>query len=237
VTEADQNAEKLLRQVIQSHFPSDTIIGEEYGHSEGTSGWSWYIDPIDGTQAFTRGVPLFGSLIGLEKNGKPQGGIIFMPALGELVYAGKGLGCSWIRGLRPDHKGGWMEGVRSKAQVSSISKIKDAMFCTTWMQSFRDAKCLPLFSELSEHVGIFRGWGDCYGYVLVATGRAEIMIDPMLESWDAGPLPVILEEAGGRFTSFDGEVSIHKKNGFATNALLHEEILSLTASYSTKKRT
>lgn len=232
VTAADRAAEIILRAAIAETFSDDTIVGEEFGVKKGTNGWAWYLDPIDGTQAFARGVPLFGTLIGLEYHGHPVGGVILMPALGEMVYAGTGLGCHWITGMRPQGEASFTEGKATKAQVSTTREPKDALFCTTWMQSFRDAKCLPLFTEMTEATGVFRGWGDCYGYVLVATGRADIMIDPILESWDAGPMPVILQEAGGRYTTFDGHISIHGRSGVATNGYLHDATLALTRPYA-----
>jgi histidinol-phosphatase len=236
VTTADRDAEKILRSAILETCANDTIVGEEFGVTKGSNDWAWYLDPIDGTQAFARGVPLFGTLIGLEHKGLPVGGVILMPALGEMVFAGKGSGCTWVRNMQLDGSGSFTEGSASKAKVSDARSPKDALFCTTWMQSFRDAGCLPLFSEMVEATGVFRGWGDCYGYLLVATGRADIMIDPILESWDAGPLPVIIQEAGGTYTTFDGKVSIHGRSGVATNGHLHAEILSLTKKYPTVSR-
>lgn len=232
VTAADRDGETIIRSGILERFPHDRIVGEEFGITEGTSGWSWYLDPIDGTQAFARGVPLFGTLIGLEYEGEPAAGVIFMPALGEMVYAGRGMGCHWVTSMTRDPSGEFVGGTKSVAKVSQTAAMKEALFCTTWMQSFRDAGCLPLFSEMTEATGVFRGWGDCYGYVLVATGRAEIMIDPILESWDAGPLPVILQEAGGTYTTFEGQVSIHGRSGVATNGHLHSEVLRITQPFA-----
>lgn len=237
VTAADRDAETILRAGILEIFPDDKIVGEEFGVTEGLSGWTWYLDPIDGTQAFARGVPLFGTLIGLEYRGAPAAGVIFLPALGEMVYAGHELGCHWIAGMTRDNSGEFVGGTKSIAKVSQTSSMKDALFCTTWMQSFRDAGCLPLFAEMTEATGVFRGWGDCYGYALVATGRAEIMIDPILESWDAGPMPIILQEAGGSYTTFDGQVSIHGRSGVATNRLLHESVLEITKRYTSSVST
>jgi fructose-1,6-bisphosphatase/inositol monophosphatase family enzyme len=151
-----------------------------------------------------------------------------------MVYAGRGLGCHWVTGLTRDLSGQFVGGTKSLAKVSQTSSMNDALFCTTWMQSFRDAGCLPLFAEMSQATGVFRGWGDCYGYALVATGRAEIMIDPILESWDAGPMPIILQEAGGTYTTFDGRVSIHGRSGVATNGRLHEAVLNMTKPYAAK---
>jgi histidinol phosphatase-like enzyme (inositol monophosphatase family) len=219
VTEADRDAEALLRREIEARFPEDTIVGEELGTKEGTSGWAWYLDPIDGTQAYARGVPLFGTLVGVTHEGRSEIGVIALPALGELVHAARGSGCLWLPSAGSS--------TAVPARVSTCAALGEAMFLTTWMQSFQMIGRVELFSRLTENTGVFRGWGDCYGYALVATGRAEIMVDPVLAPWDAGPMPVILEEAGGRYTSFAGTVDIHAASGVATNGLLHDAVLAL----------
>lgn len=221
VTEADREAEALLRREIEARFPEDEIVGEELGPKPGTSGWAWFLDPIDGTQAYARGVPLFGTLIGVTRERRSEIGVIALPALGELVHAARGRGCHWFSSAGSS--------TSQPARVSSCANMKEAMFLTTWMQSFQMAGRVELFSRLTENTGVFRGWGDCYGYALVATGRAEIMVDPVLAPWDAGPMPVVLEEAGGRYTSFSGAVDLYAANGVATNGLLHDAVLALLA--------
>lgn len=229
VTEADRSAERQLRTALTQDFPNDAIVGEEYGTTSGTSGWTWYLDPIDGTQAFVRGVPLFGTLIGAEYHGESRIGVIFLPALGEIVYASKGEGCFWQRGMHWDGAFGYSVVPTHRAQVSRVASMNDAMFCTTWMQSFVATEQVDVFGKLCEATGVFRGWGDCYGYALVATGRAEIMVDPQLNVWDAAPMLVILEEAGGRYTTFDGKPDIHAGSGVATNGKLHAATLKVIA--------
>lgn len=229
VTEADRGAERLLRAAIETTFPDDRIVGEEYGEKAGGSGWTWYLDPIDGTQAFVRGCPLWGTLIGIEKNGASRVGAIFLPALGELVYAARGTGTYWIRGILPERDGFSAGLAPVRAKVSPVTTLKDAMFCTTWMKSFEDVGRVDLFGKLCSATGVFRGWGDCYGYALVATGRAEVMVDPVLAVWDAAPLLITVEEAGGRYTTLDGKATIHGGSGIATNGVLHDEILKLCA--------
>lgn len=234
VTDADRGAERILRARIESTFPDDTIVGEEYGVKTGTSGWTWYLDPIDGTQAFVRGVPLFGMLIGIEQTTRglreSRAGVIFMPALGEMVYALRGGGCHWIRGMRYDGDRFSEGDAPVRAHVSNVRDMPDAMFCTTWMKSFSETGTIPLFTALCEQTGVFRGWGDCYGYALVATGRAEIMVDPLLAVWDAAPLLICIEEAGGTYVTLDGKADIHGGSGIATNGLLHEKVMQLVSA-------
>lgn len=220
VTEADRGAEALVREMIDAAFPEDGIVGEEWGVKKGSNDWIWYLDPIDGTQAFVRGVPLFGTLIGVEHGGVSKIGVIEMPALNESVFAAKDSGCWWRRG----------DQALERARVSSVSSMADAMFCTTWMKSFTETGTVPLFTALCEGTGVFRGWGDCYGYALVATGRAEIMVDPLLMVWDAAPLLIVIEEAGGRYVTLEGEASIHGGSGIATNGHLHEQVMELVAA-------
>jgi len=236
VTEADRSAERQLRAALTQDFPQDAIVGEEYGVTAGTSGWTWYLDPIDGTQAFVRGVPLFGTLIGAEYNGESRLGVIFLPVLGEIVYAAKGSGCFWQRGMHWDGAFGYSVVPSHRARVSTVASMSDAMFCTTWMQSFVDSGRVEVFSRMCEATGVFRGWGDCYGYALVATGRAEIMMDPQFNVWDAAPMLVILEEAGGCFTTLDGRADIHGGSGVATNRKLHAATLRVIARAAAEKK-
>ena len=226
VTQADRAAEQYLRQAITEIFPDDAICGEEFGVTEGTSGFTWYLDPIDGTQAFVRGVPLFGTLIGIEYQKESRVGVIFMPALGELVYARKGHGCHWQKSMRWDGVT-FSQVATLPAKVAKTTSLQDAMFCTTWLQSYKSTGTLDVFHRLGDKTGVFRGWGDCYGYLLVATGRAEVMVDPELQVWDSAPMQVILEEAGGRYTTFQGAPDIHGGSGVATNGYLHDDVLAI----------
>ena len=227
VTAADREAERLARELIAEQFSQDSIEGEEFGKSKGNSAWTWHLDPIDGTQAFVRGVPLFGTLVGMEQDGQPVIGVICLPALGEMVFAAKGMGCHWTRGLVSDGRGRFVPGRTVKAVVSGVRQLRDALFCTTWMQSYVHSGRPELYGRLTAATGVARGWGDCYGYALVATGRAEVMVDPELFPWDAAPMPVILAEAGGRFTTFQGTDDIRGGTAVATNGYLHEETLAV----------
>lgn len=217
VTVADREAEALLRARIRSRFPGHGILGEEFGEEGEGSSVRWILDPIDGTRSFMRGVPLYGVLIGIEAEGEPVVGVAHFPALmGETVAAARGLG-AWWNG-RP-------------AQVSRVGRLDGAALLTTDPERVLASPGTgPGWRRLSRRVALCRSWGDAWGHALVATGRAEAMVDPVLSSWDAAPLHTILEEAGGRFTDLQGRLGIHGGSGLSTNGLLHGEILrELTA--------
>jgi len=213
VTCADREAEEVIRARIARSFPAHAILGEEGGETSGGSSappYRWIIDPIDGTKTFIRGVPLYGVLIGVEVGGRPAVGVVYLPALDEMVAAASGLGCLWNG---------------RTARVSPISHLEDATLLTT---SVRSALARSgAFAQLTAKTKLQRTWGDCYGYVLVATGRAEIMLDPEMKPWDSAPFLPILEEAGGRFTTWDGKATIWGPDAAATNGALHEQVLDI----------
>lgn len=218
VTVADREAELWLRSEIDLAFPEDGILGEEFLDRQGSSGYRWILDPIDGTKSFLQGVPLYGTLVGVEYEGQCVIGVVVLPGLDEYVFAARGHG-TW-------HAQGTSEPRR--AHVSSVSKLADAAFCTTSVSAFEKTKRQAVYDRLRAGCRLTRGWGDCYGYVLVATGRAEIMIDPELSVWDMAPLPVILEEAGGTFTDWQGNPTIYNAEGLATNRHLFDAVLAIT---------
>lgn len=218
VTLADQGAEKLLREQISRQFPSDAILGEEFGETEGTSGFRWILDPIDGTKAFICGVPLYTTLVAVMHGDQPLAGVIYAPAVDELVYAAKGNGC-WqvIAGGAPQ-----------RCQVSQVASLGDAVFLTTSVRSYtrdRQPGGRGVFDALTAACRVTRTWGDAFGYLLVATGRAEIMIDPVMNLWDAAALQPIIEEAGGKFFDWQGVASVHSGEAIATNATLAHALL------------
>lgn len=217
VTLADRSVEQFLRERIADAFPADGMLGEEFGASREGSAHRWILDPIDGTRTFVRGVPFFGTLIGIEVEGVAVSGVIHLPALEETVYAGLGTGAWWQRGT----------GDPVRAQVSGCTQFADALFCTTNAGGFAKRGAGGVYERLSATAGMTRTWGDCYGYALVATGRAEIMVDPGLSAWDAAPLLPILVEAGGAFTDWKGDATIHGGDGVASNGVLHGEVLEL----------
>jgi histidinol-phosphatase len=209
VTRADREAEQICRRIIGRHFPDHGIMGEEYGDTPGKVPVRWILDPIDGTKSFIRGVPLYGTLVAVELEGDPVVGVVYMPALDEMVAGGKGLGATWNG--RP-------------CRVSETATLSKALVNTYDQQAWKKD---PGFDRLAAASQLTRTWADCYAYVLVATGRAEVAVDPTMAVWDNGPLLPILEAAGGRFTDLQGVRTIRGGNGLATNGKLHEEVLDL----------
>lgn len=226
VTRADKEAEELLRARLEAACPDDTIIGEEYDDKPGTSGYKWYLDPIDGTESFVRGVPMFGTMVALERLGDPVAGVIAFPALGEIVYAATGTGAWWATNANDATGISTLE--RRQAKVSSVSALGEAAVSTTGLaHAFEDAGVADQWQALLGKVKVGRGYGDCYGHYLVATGRIDIHVDPEMNIWDNAPLLPIVEEAGGRFTNMAGVATIDGGSGVSTNGLLHEAVLAL----------
>lgn len=209
VTIADREAEEAARAWVAARFPDDGILGEEFGETAGTSGRTWVIDPIDGTKSFVRGVPLWGSLVALVRGKEVLVGAAFFPAVDELVVAAPGLGC-------------WWNGAR--ARVSDTGTLAGATVLITDDRTFSRSALREGWHTLAAEAQIARGWGDCYGYLLVATGRAEAMVDPIVNPWDAACFQPIIEEAGGVFTDLAGVPSAFKGTALATNAALADTI-------------
>ncbi len=212
VTIADRAAEKFLRDKIVKEYPDHGILGEEFGETNPGAPVRWILDPIDGTRSFVRGVPIYGVLVGVELDGVPTVGVAHFPALRETVGAARGHGCLWNG--RP-------------ARVSSIQVLSEAAALTTDPAELLEGPVAQGWEALVRETSLARTWGDCYGHVLVATGRAEIMIDPILSPWDAAPFVPILEEAGGRFTDLAGAPRLDGGSGISTNGLLHDQVLQL----------
>jgi histidinol phosphatase-like enzyme (inositol monophosphatase family) len=223
VTEADLEIEALLREQIAADFPDDGLLGEEHGAQEGTSGFRWVIDPIDGTISFAAGVPLFGTLIGLElTRGAAReivAGICAMPALGESVWAARGQGAWWER------RGTDGAIHRTAARVRASVPLAEALVCTTGLEYFERAGRSDALVAIARAAQRVRGWSDCYGGMLVATGRADAWFDPVMNPWDSGPFPVILAEAGGVFTDWHGRCDIHGGSAIAAAPALHAELV------------
>jgi histidinol-phosphatase len=208
VTIADREAEQRLRSLITQYWPDHGIVGEEFGRSAATSQYTWLIDPIDGTKSFVSGVPLYANLLALLDGHSALLGVMHFPALNETVYAVRGEGCYW-NGRR--------------AHVSSVEQLSDAVLLVSGLGEFGDKAAA--WQKLCQATYIQRTWGDAYGYALVATGRAEVMVDPVMALWDCAPLQVILEEAGGTFTDWQGHATIHAGEGLATNGRLLAQVL------------
>jgi histidinol-phosphatase len=212
VTAADREAERHMRRKIEETFPEDSILGEEEGEKPGASNRRWIIDPIDGTFSFVHGVPLYGVLIGLEIDKEAVLGVVNLPALNEVVYAAKGLGCYWNG---------------APARVSSTESLDEALLLATDFGMCERHGFKRAGDALQDAVATRRTWGDCYGHVLVATGRADVMLDPVMNIWDCAALIPILEEAGGTFTDWSGARTIRGGNAISTNGALHEKVIEI----------
>jgi histidinol phosphatase-like enzyme (inositol monophosphatase family) len=212
VTAADREAEKHLRTSIEEAFPEDAILGEEDGEKPGRSNRRWILDPIDGTYSFVHGVPLYGVLIGLEIDRQAVLGVVNLPALGEVVCAARGLGCFWND---------------APARVSTTESLNDSLLLCTDFGSCYSHGFGRAAEILQRQVNARRTWGDVYGHVLVATGRADIMLDPIMNVWDCAPLLPIVEEAGGTFTDWRGQRTIHGGNAISTNGKLFEPVIAV----------
>jgi histidinol-phosphatase len=212
VTVADRRAEETIRNLIRSRFPQHNIVGEEYGEEVGSSDYTWILDPIDGTQSFVHGVPLYGVLIGLEYRREAVLGVVNCPAVEDMAYAARGEGCYW-NGRR--------------ARVSDTASLQQATASTSGVEYFAKAGRSAAWDRLTAGTTRFRTWGDCYGYVLVATGRADIMVDPIMNVWDCAALLPLITEAGGKFTDWKGDATIRGGDAVATNGILHASVLSV----------
>lgn len=221
VTVADQEAEKHLRRRIEDAFPEDAILGEEFGDTGGSSKVRWILDPIDGTKSFITGVPLYGTMVAVVVEGRAEVGVVYIPALDEGVFARRG-GGAWQFS---------QHGEPTPAKVSSCKSLAEGVFLTSEVGNFADRGAAEAYRNLEQRAYITRTWGDCYGYLLVATGRAVAMIDPVVSVWDIAALPPILEEAGGTFTDWQGNPSIDAGEGIGTNGHVLEEVLAITRPF------
>ena len=215
VTDADRGAEQAARDWVRRYFPEDGFLGEEFGEERVGAQRRWIIDPIDGTKSFIHGVPLWGSLVALCEGERVLAGAAYFPALGELIAAAPGAGC-------------WWNG--SRCSVSSVAVLSDATVLTT-DDRFQERPALRAgWTRIAEAAAVSRTWGDCFGYLLVATGRAEAMVDPVMSPWDAAALQPIIEEAGGQFTDWANHVTAFGGSAVATNALLADSVRAKLSS-------
>jgi histidinol-phosphatase len=218
VTDADQAIERLIRDRVIGRFPDHGLVGEEYGEEGTRSAPRWYIDPIDGTHNFIRGVPLFGTLLALEVDGELQVGVMSAPALRERWYASRG-GGAWAIGAAGT------DGARP-IRVSGISELDDAQILYGSGHDIEESGRAPGFRGLLGSVWRERGFGDFWGYALVAEGAAEAMIEVDVRTWDLAAPLVVIEEAGGRLTDLAGVRRIDGLEVVAGNGLVHDEVLA-----------
>jgi histidinol phosphatase-like enzyme (inositol monophosphatase family) len=226
VTIADRLAEQHLRKRIREAYPADGIVGEEFPETAGTSGRRWILDPIDGTKSFIHGVPLYGTLVAVEQEGEGAAGVILIPALDECVYAARGQGAWYIRGSASPQR----------ARVSDCSRLGEGLFLTSEVACFAEAGRHEAYERLHAAARLTRTWGDCYGFLLVATGRAEVMIDASMSLWDAAALQPIIEGAGGSFTDWQGKPTIQSGEAVATNGRIRDEVLAITRDYPKQRQ-
>lgn len=212
VTAADREAERTARDWIERHFPGDGILGEEFGTARGDARRRWVLDPIDGTKTFVTGVPLWGTLVGVVEGDEVLAGGAYFPPVGEMLVAAPGEGC-WWNGRR--------------CAVSTVAELAQATVLTTSEQFTRTPDCRDAWRELAGQSKIARTWGDCFGYLLVATGRAEVMTDGRLSEWDAACFLPIIEEAGGVFTDWTGRRTFSGGSAIATNAELDRAVRAI----------
>src|SRR5690349_10043887 len=203
VTVADRTAEKTAREWIEARFPEDGILGEEFGETRAGAKRRWILDPIDGTKTFIRGVPLWGTLVAVAEGEKILAGAAYFPPVGEMLVAAPGQGC-------------WWNGKRTR--VSAEADLSKALVLSTDERFLVHPERGAKWRTLTSKAAVARTWGDCYGYLLLATGRAEVMVDELLSPWDAAALQPIVEEAGGVFTDWAGARTSFGGNGIATNA-------------------
>jgi histidinol-phosphatase len=212
VTVADKSAEALVREEVRRHFPADGFLGEEYGDEPGTSGFRWVIDPIDGTRSFVRHIPIWATLIGLEYRDEQIAGVAYVPCLNQMYRALRGDGA-----YRDDRR----------IRVSDVDKLSDALLCYSSVGWFRKAGREATFMELAGSTQRQRGFGDFYGFVLVAQGSADVMVEHGVHAWDVAATKVLVEEAGGRFTDWDDAPNIHRPDVIASNGKLHAAALAI----------
>ena len=212
VTVADRAAETAAREWVHRHFPGDGVLGEEFGVERPEARRRWIMDPIDGTKSFVRGVPLWGTLIAVAEGETVLAGAAYFPPVGELVAAAPGEGCWWND---------------ARCRVSAVARVEEATVLTTDERFAGEAARGAGWRRLAGRAAVSRTWGDCFGYLLVATGRAEVMTDAVMSPWDSAALQPIVVEAGGVFTDWDGRPSAFAGSAIATNAALADEARAL----------
>jgi len=212
VTQADKAIERMIRERLLQAFPDHGLVGEEYGTEAGDASVRWYIDPIDGTHNFIRGVPLFGTLLAVERDGELQAAVLSAPALDERWWGWRG-GGAWAhnRGDSP-----------RRIHVSGITRLEDSQVLFGSGRDIVASGEAPGFDGLLRDVWRERGFGDFWGYALVAEGAAEAMVEVGLHAWDAAAPMLLIEEAGGRATDLEGRRAIDSGTFLVTNGRLHD---------------
>lgn len=212
VTIADRSAEETARKWIAARFPGDAILGEEFGFEGKAEGRRWLIDPIDGTKSFVAGAPLWGTLVAVVEGEEVLAGAIDCAAAGERVAAARGAGA-------------WCNGVRCR--VSTVASLSSATVLTTEERFLERPRRREAWRTLAAHARVVRTWGDCFGYLLVASGRADVMVDDRMNPWDSACLLPIIEEAGGTLTDWKGRRTAFGGDTIATNGVLGPSVRAI----------
>jgi histidinol-phosphatase len=212
VTIADKKTEEMIRAEISDAFPDHGILGEEFGHESKQSDFLWTIDPIDGTRSFIRGIPLFGTLLGLLKKGKPVLGVMILPALEETYSAAEGLG-SYCNGVQ--------------CRVSSVTALENALVSCGDLPCFESAGKKKYVQSLMAKAELTRGYTDCFGHALVIRGSVDAMVDPIVSPWDIAPIACLVKEAGGGFCNMDGEETVQGPGFLSFARPLKDQLLKI----------
>jgi len=218
VSDADTAVEKAIRATLARARPRDGVLGEEYGMSAPAAGSGhrhWVIDPIDGTKNFIRGVPVWAALIALMEGDTPVAGLVSAPALGRRWWGARGHGAH----------AGKHQRTATRLKVSAVDRLSDASFCYSSLKGWAETGRLQPIIDLTMQCWRSRAYGDFYGYMLLAEGALDVMVEPELSLWDVAALIPIVTEAGGRFTDLEGRAGPGGGSAIATNGYLHEEIL------------
>ena len=223
VTEADTAVEARIRERILAAYPAHGIVGEEYGTERAGAAVRWYVDPIDGTHNFMRGVPLFGTLLGIERDGVLQAAVLSAPAFGSRWWAHRG-GGAWAR-----HSG---DTAPRRIRTSGVTALEDAQVLYGSSRDLVSSGLAPGFDGLLDAVWRERGFGDFWGHMLVAEGIADVMVEPILDIWDIAAVIPIVQEAGGRTTDRRGAVRADGGNAVTTNGVLHDAVLEIMGDRS-----
>jgi histidinol phosphatase-like enzyme (inositol monophosphatase family) len=219
VTRADQEAEVVIRDLITKYFPTHGLLGEEHGKSVGGDpDYTWIVDPIDGTKSFIHGVPLYGTVVGCVVKGEPRVGAVFLPPLNDMFAAAEGHGATWNG---------------RKCEVSKVATVEESTILAGSIT--RAMRRSDAFEQLESRCRLNRGWGDVFGYMLVASGRAEVMLDPTISIWDIAGVAPIVREAGGYFGNWAGESTINGPDACAINGALRDEVLGVLKNEKRRK--
>ncbi len=212
VTIADRKAEESVREELAKRFPNHGILGEEFGEHKTDSEWVWTVDPIDGTRSFIRGIPLFGTLLGLMQKGVPVVGVMVLPALDEVYYAAKGFGC-----FCNDYQ----------VHVSNTKVLESALVSIGDVPCFESAGYRRQLDTLAKSAELIRGYTDCFGHSLVLRGAIDAMVDPIVSPWDVAPLACLITEAGGDYFTFEGEKTHMGKSFISCTPALRDALIKL----------